>query len=126
MITIEQCKIFSGLVSDEMVMGAVPSARHRSRLSGYLLNLKWGSATVREMIVADIRAALDLGALNRAADLLVVLRLFLSDHPDARRRNGRQTQDCSSPRSGERTNACERHAVEGTRTRSSSPIILVH
>jgi hypothetical protein len=45
------------------------------------------------MIVADIRAALDLGALNRAADLLVVLRLFLSDHPEARRCQDRNVVD---------------------------------
>ncbi len=93
MITIEQCKVFSGLVSNEVVMGAVPSPKHRARLSGYLLNLKWGQATVREMIVADIRAALDLGALNRAGDLLVVLRLFLSEHPEARRCDDRNVVD---------------------------------
>ncbi len=74
-------------------MGAVPSPKHRARLSGYLLNLKWGQATVREMIVADIRAALDLGALNRAGDLLVVLRLFLSEHPEARRCDDRNVVD---------------------------------
>ncbi len=93
MITMEQCKIFSGLLSNEMVVGPVPSPKHRARLSGYLLNLKWGEATVREMIVADIRAALDLGALIRAADLLVVLRLFLSDQPEARKRQGRNVVD---------------------------------
>ena len=93
MITMEQCKIFSGLLSNEMVVGPVPSPKHRARLTGYLLNLKWGQATVREMIVADIRVALDLGALNRAADLLVVLRLFLSDHPEARKRQDRNVVD---------------------------------
>ena len=93
MLTMEQCKIFSRLVSNEMVMGPVPSPKHRARLSGYLLNLKWGQATVREMIVADIRAALDLGALDRAGDLLVVLRLFLSDHPEARKRQDRNVVD---------------------------------
>jgi hypothetical protein len=45
------------------------------------------------MIVADIRVALDLGALNRAADLLVVLRVFLSDHPEARKRQDRNVVD---------------------------------
>jgi hypothetical protein len=49
------------------------------------------------MIVADICAALDLGALKRAADLLVVLRLFLSDHPDARKRIERNVVDWRSP-----------------------------
>ena len=84
MITMEQCKIFSGLLSNEMVVGPAPSPKHRARLTGYLLNLKWGQATVREMIVADIRVALDLGALNRAADLLVVLRLFQCKNQSAR------------------------------------------
>ena len=94
MITMDQCKIFSGLLSNEMVVGPVPSPKHCARLTGYLLNLKWGHATVREMIVADIRAALDLGALNRAADLLVVLRLFLSEHPGtARKRQDRNVVD---------------------------------
>jgi len=74
-------------------MGAAPSPKHRARLSGYLLNLKWGKATIREMIVADIRAALDFGALDRAGDLLVVLRLFLSDHPEARRCDDRNVVD---------------------------------
>ena len=90
MISMEQCRIFSGLVSNEIVMGPVPSPRHLARLSGYLLNLKWGQATVREMIVADIRAALGLGALNRAGDLLVVLRLFLSENPEARKSPNRK------------------------------------
>ena len=93
MITMEQCKAFSGLLSNEMVVGPAPSSKHRARLTGYLLNLKWGQTTVREMIVADIRAALDLGAINRAADLLVVLRLFLSEHPDARKRQDRNVVD---------------------------------
>jgi len=92
-MTMEQCKIFSGLLSNEMVMGAAPSPKHRARLSGYLLNLKWGKATIREMIVADIRAALDLGALDRAGDLLVVLRLFLSDHSEAWKRQDRNVVD---------------------------------
>ena len=93
MLTMEQCRIFSRLVSNEMVMGAAPSPMHRAWLSGYLLNLKWGQATVREMIVADIRAALDLGALDRAGDLPVVLRLFLSDHSEAWKRQDRNVVD---------------------------------
>jgi hypothetical protein len=36
------------------------------------------------MIVGDIRAAIDLGASKYAADLVLVLRLFLSKHPEAR------------------------------------------
>jgi len=36
------------------------------------------------MIVADLRCFLDLGSRRQAADALLVLRSFLSDHPDAR------------------------------------------
>jgi hypothetical protein len=36
------------------------------------------------MIVAAIRARLDLGMVKESADLVVVLRQFLSDYPEAR------------------------------------------
>ena len=84
MITLVQCADFTGLATNEMILGATPSAQHRVLLSGYLLNLWRGPINVREMIVADIRLWLDLGRLNAAADLLIVLRQFLSDYPEAR------------------------------------------
>lgn len=88
MITVAQCAAFAGLDSNETLLGVSPSAGHHSLLSSYLLNLSRGPAAVRDMIVADLRCWLDLGAPQRAADLLVVLRLFLSDYPQAR---------CSAP-----------------------------
>ena len=39
MITVEQCAEFSGLTSNETVLGATPSAEHRALLSSYVLNL---------------------------------------------------------------------------------------
>jgi hypothetical protein len=36
------------------------------------------------MIIADLRRFHDLGARQHAADLLLVLRFFLTDYPDAR------------------------------------------
>ncbi len=84
MITVEQCLEFAGLASNEMVLGATPSAKHRVMLSSYVLNLWRGPKTVRKMIVADIRMWLDLGRPDYAADFLVVLRQFLSDYPEAR------------------------------------------
>src|SRR5208337_4783028 len=78
MITVEQCAAFAGLASNEIVLGATSSPKHRVLLSGYLLNLWRGPKAVRKMIVADIRMWLDLGMPNYAADLLVVLRRFLS------------------------------------------------
>jgi hypothetical protein len=84
MITVEQCGEFTGLASNEMILGATPSARHRALLSSYVLNLWRGPKTVRIMIVADIHMWLDLGMPNYAADFLVVLLQFLSDYPEAR------------------------------------------
>ncbi|HMK88120.1 MAG TPA: hypothetical protein VK446_00590 [Methylocystis sp.] len=49
------------------------------------MNLKRGSKAVREMIAGDVERCLELGAWQRAADLLLVLRLFVS----SRERGGR-------------------------------------
>jgi hypothetical protein len=84
MITFEQCEAFAGLSANEIVRGADRSRRHSFLLSSYLLNLKRGPEALRELIVSDIRAALDIGAHKRAADLFIVLRDFLSEHPEAR------------------------------------------
>ena len=84
MITVEACIEFAGLASNEMVLGATPTAKHRALLSSYLLNLWRGPKTVRKIIVADIRMWLDLGMADYAADFLVVLRQFLSGYPEAR------------------------------------------
>lgn len=84
MITIEECAEFAALEASELFTGPHLSARHRSLLSSYLLNLWRGPSAVRKMIVGDIRAAIDLGALKYAADLVLVLRLFLSKYPEAR------------------------------------------
>lgn len=93
MISVAQCAAFAGLASDEMVLGVTPSAKHQSLLSSYLLNLNRGPIAVRDMIIADMRLFRELGALQRAADLLLVLRLFLTDRPDARcTRRGREAR----------------------------------
>ncbi|HUI20442.1 MAG TPA: hypothetical protein VLZ74_05300 [Methylocella sp.] len=85
MITLTQCAAFAGLAENELLSGVTPSARHESLLSSYLTNLRRGRVAVRDMIIADLRTSLDLGASQRAADLLIVLRFFLSYYPDARR-----------------------------------------
>ncbi len=85
MISLGECKDFAGLVLDELILGAGPSEAHRAKLSAYLANMKFGPETVRELIISDIREARELGAAKHAADLLVVLRMFLHEHPEARR-----------------------------------------
>lgn len=84
MIPLKECAEFAELDSSELVTGSVLSAKHRSLLSSYLLNLKRGPSAVRGMIVRDIRMAIDLGASKFAADLVLVLRMFLSKHPEAK------------------------------------------
>jgi hypothetical protein len=84
MITFAECAEFAGLNSSELITGSVLSSKHGSLLSSYLLNLKRSPGAVRQMIVSDIRAAIDMGASSYAADLLLVLRMFLSKHPEAR------------------------------------------
>ncbi len=85
MLTFAQCANIAGLASHEMILGASPSRRHEALLVSYLLNLHRGPVAVREMIVSDLRGFLDLGARDCAGDLLLVLRLFLSQYPEARR-----------------------------------------
>ena len=84
MIPLAQCAECAGLDSREMFMNSAFSSKYKSLLLSYIFNLKRGPIAVREMIVADIRLAIDLGASKRAADLLLVLRAFLSEHPEAR------------------------------------------
>jgi hypothetical protein len=84
MITLAQCTSFAALTPNEIVLGPTPSAKHHLLLTSYLLNLKRGPEVVRDMMVSDLRRWLDLGAVQRAADLLIVLRQFLFDYPEAR------------------------------------------
>ncbi len=77
MIGLTQCARLAGLTSDEIFIGVEETDRHRKLLLSYLLNLHHGRRAVRNMIVADLRGFVDLGAQARAADLLLVLRLFL-------------------------------------------------
>jgi hypothetical protein len=83
MITVSQCAAQAGLASNELVLGAIPSCEHDALLESYLLNGHRGLDAVRSMIVADLRGFLDLGVTARAADLLIVLRLLLTAHPEA-------------------------------------------
>ncbi len=80
MISITRAAKIVGLKSNESILGVEPSEIHRRLLCGYLINAHRGMRTVRNMILADFRAYLDVGAQARAADLLIVLRLFLSEY----------------------------------------------
>jgi hypothetical protein len=82
MTTLQAVRSATGLCTEEMIVGVAEAETHRAVLASYLSNLWRGSEVVRDLIVADIRSALDLGVAERAADLLLVLRLFLTTHPE--------------------------------------------
>ena len=71
------------ITTGETGLGLRLTAAHRALFSSYLLNLWRGPECVRKLIVADIRGWIELGAPERAADAFVVLKLFLSDFPEA-------------------------------------------
>jgi hypothetical protein len=81
--SLEETRSATGLRSEEIIVGAAETEALHATLRSYLSNLWRGSDVVRDLIVADLRTALDLGVQDRAADLLLVLRLFLTDHADA-------------------------------------------
>lgn len=84
MITPKRCAKHAGLELDELVVAS--EARHQTLLRSYQLNLHRGRAAVRRMIINDLLGCIDIGAQGCAADLLIVLRLFLSEQGPIRRR----------------------------------------
>lgn len=108
MISATQCAALVGLKSDDLVLGVCVSSKHRSLLSTYLLSLHRGPMAVKNLIVADLRRFRDLGAFAYAGDLLVVLRLFLMIHPEARRpRNPEAHDDSKSIEGTDKSNVVE-------------------
>jgi hypothetical protein len=83
MLTLAQCAAATGFATNDFFLGVTPSCRHRSLLDGYLANMGRGPEAIRDMMIADLRRWTQLGANARAADLLVVLRQFLSEYPQA-------------------------------------------
>jgi len=79
MITLRRCARLAGLDLDKLVVGVAPEKRHQTLLQSYRLNMHRGRAFVRCMIVSDLLRSLDMGAHRLAADLFIVLRLFLSE-----------------------------------------------
>lgn len=75
--SLERCREIAGLSSREMMIGVVPTKKHDDMLSKYL-GARRSFRLVSMTIVADLRAALAAGAARDAADLIVVLRRFLS------------------------------------------------
>lgn len=91
MITVAQFAMSAGLNPNEPNLGVSPSARHYALLKSYLLNMHRGRSAVRRMMLLDLRGYLDIGADRLASDVLVVLRLFLSEN--------RASDEAARPRS---------------------------
>ncbi|MBG0808694.1 hypothetical protein IY145_04820 [Methylosinus sp. H3A] len=78
LIPLSRCAELCGLGPHEMIPGAIPSPFHQSLYESYLMLCDRGADFVRDLIVCDMRRALDIGATRLAAELLLVLRRFLS------------------------------------------------
>jgi hypothetical protein len=78
LIPLSRCAELCGLGPHEMIPGAIPSPFHQSLYESYLMLCDRGADFVRDLIVSDMRRALDIGAERLAAELLLVLRRFLS------------------------------------------------
>lgn len=98
MISLSRCIDLANLAPNELLVGVAPAARHYSLLAGYALNLGRGAGAVRELIRSDLAGYIDLGAKARAADLLLILRLFLSDYPEATESHEQEVdRSCNCP-----------------------------
>jgi hypothetical protein len=87
MISLEDCIAMCGLDPDEVA--AVAEHEHvpeivATEIAYDLLHKPGGVDAIRRLIVDDFRAALAAGDRLHAASLLLTLRHFLHDHPDAR------------------------------------------
>jgi len=86
MISKEDCIAMCGLSEDEVE--ALSEHEHipdiaAAALANYLLHQPHGSEAIRGMIVDDIHKALDAGRVKHASELLMALRHFLGEYPEA-------------------------------------------
>jgi hypothetical protein len=112
MISVSRCIALSGLGGDEIVLGVTRAKRHDELYESYLRNLGKRCAALRDRIVGDIRASLNIGAMRLAADLFIVLRLALARRL-AGSRDGRRRSSKASAQRGTRAafRPYERHSA---------------
>ena len=87
MITLEDCIAMSGLTEEEIL--AIAEHEHvpeiaAAGLAEYLLDQDHGAEKIRDMILDDIRNAVAKGNERHAKELFMVLRHFVSTHPEVR------------------------------------------
>ena len=85
MISFEDCVALCGL--DEDQVASIGEHEHlpdiaAAALGAYLLSKPGGAGKIREMMVDDIREALDQGRIEHAGELFAALKHF-GQHPDA-------------------------------------------
>jgi hypothetical protein len=86
MISVQDCIAICGL--DPREVSAISEHEHipeiaAAALASHLLNRPHGGVTIRQMIIDDIRKALDGGRIKHASELFLALQHFLEYHPDA-------------------------------------------
>jgi hypothetical protein len=87
MVSLEDCIGLCGLDEEEVL--AISEHEHipeiaAAALASYLLKLPHGGEAIRTIIIDDIHIALDEGRVRHAAELIMALRHFLEQYPDAR------------------------------------------
>lgn len=86
MITLEDCIALCGLKESEVL--AIAEHEHIPEIAATsmaysLLKQSHGVEAIRHMIIDDIRAARERGDLYHAQRLLICLKKFLDEHPEA-------------------------------------------
>jgi hypothetical protein len=86
MISQEDCLAMCGLSESEVA--AIAEHEHvpemaATALASYMLRQAGGEKAIRDMLVDDIRKALDDDRLQHATELFMALRHFVSEHPHA-------------------------------------------
>jgi len=86
-ISLEDCIALCGL--DELEIEAIAEHEHvpeiaAAALGGYLLHRAGGEQEICRIIVDDLRSAVADNRLERATELLMALRHYLSEHPAAK------------------------------------------
>jgi hypothetical protein len=86
MISLEDCIALCGLEPDEVA--AVAEHEHvpemvATEIAYDLLRHPGGPRVIRQLIVDDFRSALAAGNRHHAAQLLMTLRHYLHEHPEA-------------------------------------------
>lgn len=86
MISFEDCVAMCGL--NEREVAAIAEHEHvpemaAAALANYLLHKAGGEKQIRQMLIDDIRQALNENRVRHATELFMALRHFLGHHPQA-------------------------------------------